>query len=71
MGLVESLLASGVFVEIGAYPGIVPELRYATANNFTGAVVRGAFERALLHKDAAAKPGLGYRMPPQTRTFRK
>ncbi len=55
MGLVESLLASGVFVEIGAYPGIVPELRYATANNFTGAVVRGAFERALLHKDAAAK----------------
>ena len=55
MGLVEALLASGVFVEIGGYPGVAPDLRYATADNFTGAVVRGAFERALLHKDAAAK----------------
>ena len=55
MGLVESLLACGEFVEIGGYPGIVPDLRYATANNFTGTVVHGAFERALLHNDAAVK----------------
>jgi len=55
MSLVQSLLASGEFVEIGAHPGIVPDLRYATANNFTGAVLHGALERALLHKDAAAQ----------------
>jgi D-alanyl-D-alanine dipeptidase len=55
MGSVQSLLAAGEFVEIGGRPGIVPDLRYATASNFTGAVVHGAFERALLHKDAAAK----------------
>ena len=55
MGLPESLLASGEFVEIDGHPGIVPDLRYSTANNFTGRVLAGAFNRALLHEDAAAK----------------
>jgi len=55
MGLVQSLLAAGEFVEIGAHPGVIADLRYATANNFTGAILDGALARALLHKDAAAK----------------
>jgi D-alanyl-D-alanine dipeptidase len=47
--------ASPDYVEIGATDGIAVDLRYATANNFVGRNLYGEFDRAFLHRVAAAK----------------
>ena len=47
--------ASPEFVEIGVADGVAVDLRYATANNFTGQDLYGEFDSAFLHEVAAAK----------------
>lgn len=47
--------ASPEFVEIGVADGVAVDLRYATANNFTGQDLYGEFDNAFLHEVAAAK----------------
>jgi hypothetical protein len=47
------------FVDMTAAEGIVPDIRYASVNNFTGRNVYGVFDRLLLHEIAAAKLRLG------------
>jgi D-alanyl-D-alanine dipeptidase len=43
------------YVDLGASGAYLVDLRYATANNFLGKNLYGAFDRAFLHRDAAAK----------------
>lgn len=47
--------SSPEYAEIGAADGVAVDLRYATANNFVGRNLYGDFDRAFLHKIAAAK----------------
>lgn len=47
--------SSPEYVEIGIADGVAVDLRYATTNNFTGLNLYGEFDRAFLHKIAAAK----------------
>lgn len=43
------------YVEITNWPGLVIDLRYATANNFVGKNLYGPFTKVFLHRKAAAK----------------
>jgi D-alanyl-D-alanine dipeptidase len=48
--------SSDEYVNIGKFPHVKVDLRYATTNNFTGEVLYDdSFQQALLHRDAAEK----------------
>lgn len=49
------VMASPDYEEVGPADGIAVDLRYATTNNFVGRDLYGEFDRAFLHRIAAAK----------------
>jgi D-alanyl-D-alanine dipeptidase len=49
------LVADPDFIDLAEAPGTVIDLRYASANNFMGVNLYGAFNRAFLRKSAAAQ----------------
>jgi len=43
------------YVDLSSFPSVKIDLKYATAENFMGINMYGAFKKAFLHKDAAEK----------------
>jgi D-alanyl-D-alanine dipeptidase len=43
------------YVDLSPLPNVIIDLKYATTDNFMGINLYGAFNKALLHKDAALK----------------